>query len=223
MKLPLHSPSLIDSYPLNSLPPFTLFQGRPLMAMAAGEPPPHATRASIRAPGPPSTSLHSTPEPTPLLDVSIAPKPSSPPPPIKASRRCRCPPPRSPLSFSRSPELHRVVKKLLPTSFISLPCRVRAAARRPPATCPAPPRGASRHGRRSCFLDHPVRFPVTPAPRRTKSCPNPWPLGQDRVRRRTSGEVPAGRRHKPATRRRRSRSGDHSRRSRNRRPRLEQA
>jgi hypothetical protein len=139
MKLPLHSPSLIDSYPLNSLPPFTLFQGRPLMAMAAGEPPPHATRASIRAPGPPSTSLHSTPEPTPLLDVSIAPKPSSPPPPIKASRRCRCPPPRSPLSFSRSPELHRVVKKLLPTSFISLPCRVRAAARRPPATCPAPP------------------------------------------------------------------------------------
>jgi hypothetical protein len=139
--------------------------------------------------------------------------------PLKFGRRRRSPQPSSSPLFSHPPKLPRAVRNSSPPFFLIL--LNRRACRLSPVTGDLPPRGASRHGRRSRLLDHPVRFPVTPAPRRTKSRPNPWPLGQDRVHRRTSGEVSAGCLCKPAAHRRRSRAGVRSRRSRNRCPRLD--
>jgi hypothetical protein len=106
--------------------------------------------------------------------------------------------------FSHPPKLPRAVRNPSPPLFLVLPNH--RACRHSPVAGDPPPRGAIRHGRRSRLLDHPVRFPVTSAPRRTKSHPNPWPLAQVCVRQRTSGEVPAGRRCEPAVRHRRARA-----------------
>jgi hypothetical protein len=173
------------------------------MTMAAGEPPPRATRAYKRAPRAslalPSLHTRAYPPPCRLLCA----KPSS-PPPIEAGRRRRSPSPSSSSSFPHPSKLPRPVRNSSPPFFLILPNR--RACRRSPAAGDPPPRGASHHGRRSHLLDHLVGFPVTPAPRRTKSRPSPWSLAQVCVRRRTSNEVPAGRRCEPAVRRRQARA-----------------
>jgi hypothetical protein len=89
----------------------------------------------------------------------------------------------------------------------------RRAHRRTPAAGDPPPCGASQHDRRSHLPSHLCSPPVAPASRRASSRPKPWPLAPFCNRRRTSGEVPAGRRRGSAWRRRRALTRDHNRRS----------
>jgi hypothetical protein len=78
----------------------------------------------------------------------------------------------SPTSSLR-PKLRQVMR--ITPLFVSVRLRASSPCLRAPPLATPPPHGASRHSRRS-RLDHLDKFPVTPAPRRIKSRPNPWPL-----------------------------------------------
>jgi hypothetical protein len=138
--------------------------------------------ASSRPPSPP-TPPHKNPTPEPLLPTLDQ---ATPPPPrlghpssiAAAVFYLRPPVSISLTATSPTPSLCSKLRQVMSIAPLFVSVRRRASSPclcAPPLATP-PPHGASRHSCRSRLLDHLDKFPVTPAPRRIKSRPNPWPL-----------------------------------------------